>query len=375
VAVDLERQGGAPDQSPRRCANLVQIRDARHHHHEFVAADASDGIALALGADQQLGHLLQQRIARLVAEAVIDVLEAVEIDIEKDDLLARTSSVQRLLDPLVKERAIGQAGEAVVQREPLGPLARFDLLGRVACRAAIADEVALTVIGGLTGQPVDPLAPMGIHELGVDVAKRGARGDLGIMSAPVGQAARRLQELRVGKAEHLGHRVPRRFGEAVGDVGQAETGIGFPYPVGGGLGDVPETRLAGMYCLFELFALGNIGGQSDEPLTPIDPKLAPNVRNPDLLAVGPLEPEFEIVRDIVVDRRRDRQAHRSPVVTVDERDEGVDRADLRLRAHPRRRRSDARPWSRYRAPMRKPGWRAMPARRAPRSRAALVRPP
>ena len=59
----------------------TQVGGPVEHHHELVAAEPAQQCALA---DQRLfetpGHPHQQLVAGLVAEAVVDDLEAVEID-------------------------------------------------------------------------------------------------------------------------------------------------------------------------------------------------------------------------------------------------------------------------------------------------------
>jgi hypothetical protein len=54
-------------------------------------------------------------VAGGVAEAVVDVLEVVEVDEQHRDV-GGADGRQRLLDPLGEQRAVGQAGQPVVER-------------------------------------------------------------------------------------------------------------------------------------------------------------------------------------------------------------------------------------------------------------------
>ena len=48
--------------------------------HELVAAPAADHVGVAHGARQPSGTFLQHEVAELVAERVVDLLEAVQVD-------------------------------------------------------------------------------------------------------------------------------------------------------------------------------------------------------------------------------------------------------------------------------------------------------
>ena len=92
-------------------------RSVGQQHAELVAAEAGDGVALAERLLQAVRDLLQQAVARVVAERVVDLLEVVEVDQHhgRGDVRAAAGG-DRLLDAVAEERAVGQAGERVVQR-------------------------------------------------------------------------------------------------------------------------------------------------------------------------------------------------------------------------------------------------------------------
>ncbi len=92
-------------------------RPALDEHDELVTTETGDRVAFAQRAQQSSGHRLEQLVARLVAEGVVHLLEAVEIHEQRRGLGAVAPGAgQHLLDPVEDERAVRQAGERVVQR-------------------------------------------------------------------------------------------------------------------------------------------------------------------------------------------------------------------------------------------------------------------
>ena len=64
-----------------RCSALA-CAGLRGEHAELVAAEAHDGVLRAHGVDERRGGVAQQLVAGVVAEAVVDGLEAVEVERE-----------------------------------------------------------------------------------------------------------------------------------------------------------------------------------------------------------------------------------------------------------------------------------------------------
>ena len=66
---------------PMRCATSTALARvaALEHHRELVAAEAGHGVALADGLAQAPADLDQQLVAEVMAEGVVDLLEAVEV--------------------------------------------------------------------------------------------------------------------------------------------------------------------------------------------------------------------------------------------------------------------------------------------------------
>ena len=73
---------------------------------------------------QALGDGLEQFVAALVAERVVDALEFVEVQIKHRELLAAPDALERLLELLAEEHPVGQIGQRIVVRQMRDPLLR-----------------------------------------------------------------------------------------------------------------------------------------------------------------------------------------------------------------------------------------------------------
>ena len=94
----------------------------RHQHHEFIAADARHGVVAAQVATQTQRHILEQQVADMVAERIVDRLEAIEVEEHQREVAAVALDLaDHLLDAVFQQDAVGQTGEVVVQGE-LGQL-------------------------------------------------------------------------------------------------------------------------------------------------------------------------------------------------------------------------------------------------------------
>ncbi|MNN38675.1 hypothetical protein D3C81_1526830 [compost metagenome] len=96
--------------------NRFFIRLVSQQQHEFIAALARHGIAFAQAGGQALRGDLEQFIANLVPEAVIDECELVEVEEGNRGQLAVAFGMQdRLLHAIVEQGAIRQAGQRIVR--------------------------------------------------------------------------------------------------------------------------------------------------------------------------------------------------------------------------------------------------------------------
>ena len=132
VPIEGDRQAQGADDFFRDGRDILGDGHVFQHHQELIAADASDRVILTQDIAQALRRGGQQAVSRFVAEAVIDVLE--RIDIEKNHrqtLLATPRAAQALGQALVDKMAVRQPRELIVVRQllqlPLGILELTDV--------------------------------------------------------------------------------------------------------------------------------------------------------------------------------------------------------------------------------------------------------
>ena len=106
-----------------------------HQQRKLVAADARDDVALAQAGLQAVGAIEQHAVADFVAQAVVDLLEAVEVEQQQRQ---RTAAAPRQADRIGQRMAhlaaVEQAGQRIGAGQGLDALARTDQLGLVAKR-------------------------------------------------------------------------------------------------------------------------------------------------------------------------------------------------------------------------------------------------
>ena len=105
-------ENGMPSASTSAAAGRsrsAQPVDAFEQDGELVARQPRHGVGGAHGADQPLGHGLQQPIARIVAERVVDVLEVVEVEEHHGHVaLGAAGERERVLDAIAEQVAVGE---------------------------------------------------------------------------------------------------------------------------------------------------------------------------------------------------------------------------------------------------------------------------
>ena len=90
-------------------------------HDELVAAEAREDVGLAHGPGEALRDRLQQQVAGIVAQRVVDALEVVEVEEQARDVVRVALRLrQHLPQLLVEQRPVRQPGQDVVLREPVG---------------------------------------------------------------------------------------------------------------------------------------------------------------------------------------------------------------------------------------------------------------
>ena len=83
LAVDRDRVATPSGGCASRSAAGVALGEAGAEHRELVAAHPGHDVDIADDAADALGDAHQHPVARLVAEAVVDRLEVVEVDVEQ----------------------------------------------------------------------------------------------------------------------------------------------------------------------------------------------------------------------------------------------------------------------------------------------------
>ncbi|HJU38097.1 MAG TPA: PAS domain S-box protein, partial [Tahibacter sp.] len=171
MTVDLERLGERGEHLPRDDLGRGRVARGRRQHGEFVAAVAREHAAVAEARREAFGDGDQQAVAGGMAEAVVDELEAVEI--EKQHRVVEPSERLRALEPLrhqaVEQLAVRQLGQRIVRRGAFELAFEAVPLGHVAQRAA---EVVDVVEAEHAGADVHAqLAPVLVPEPGFVVVR------------------------------------------------------------------------------------------------------------------------------------------------------------------------------------------------------------
>ncbi|MNH36341.1 hypothetical protein D3C79_971210 [compost metagenome] len=84
-AVPVQAQGLTQDLTDflDHKVGIVRRVNAVQQHHEFIAADAGHGVDFPHAALEPVGHRLQQHVADRVPMGVVDLLEAVKVDVQQ----------------------------------------------------------------------------------------------------------------------------------------------------------------------------------------------------------------------------------------------------------------------------------------------------
>ena len=119
LAGKIERRGDRSQDLVGQGGYVRAAADLRLHEQELVATQPGQGVGGADHGVDPLGYRAQQPIAHGMAQGVVDVLEAVEVEQEHGDHAALAASMGQLLaEPVMQQGAVGQPGEPVVQGQP-----------------------------------------------------------------------------------------------------------------------------------------------------------------------------------------------------------------------------------------------------------------
>ncbi|MNS72333.1 hypothetical protein D3C72_1057400 [compost metagenome] len=126
------------------------LRRHRRHGHELVAALPGDELAVPQRIPQMVRDAAQQLVADGVAVQVVDLLEAVQVQGEQGQGLARPDGRRLAAETLQEGGAVGQAGQAVVARQ-MGDAALLGLTGAQVAHG-VEHDVALAGVVALGRQ-------------------------------------------------------------------------------------------------------------------------------------------------------------------------------------------------------------------------------
>jgi hypothetical protein len=107
---------------------LHQIRDIGRighrglHDRKLVAAQPRHDVGFPETPSQPGRHGLEQFVAALVSEGVVDALEFVEVQIEHRQPFAASDTPERLLELFAEKHPVGQVGQRIVVRQMRDPL-------------------------------------------------------------------------------------------------------------------------------------------------------------------------------------------------------------------------------------------------------------
>ncbi|MNO34805.1 hypothetical protein D3C76_248490 [compost metagenome] len=154
VLAGLERRVEAGQQLVGDGAGVTGFVQAGQQDDELVAAQAGHGVDITHLLLQALGNALEQQVADRVAEAVVDVLETVEVKEQHRALaVGHLRAGERGLQAVLEQGTIGQAGQRVV----VGLVVELGLgvleAGDVGEHGDEVGDLALSVAHGADGQP------------------------------------------------------------------------------------------------------------------------------------------------------------------------------------------------------------------------------
>ncbi len=99
----------------RQLAQLLNPKRSLQQQGELIAAQARQGVAVITQLQKALGNQLQQLVTGIVAQAVVDAFEPVQVDKQQRQLAVLTTGTRhRRVQALGQQQAIGQLGQGVM---------------------------------------------------------------------------------------------------------------------------------------------------------------------------------------------------------------------------------------------------------------------
>ena len=269
AAADRERRAQRLLDAEGDHVGLLLLDEAVQQDRELVAAQPGQRVALPQAAFEAAGDRDQQLVADEVAEAVVDHLEPIEIEIQDGEPVAVAPLLELVEAPAQafdEQRAVAQASQRIQEPGAAQPLLRERPFGRVGQRPgdphrplagashrhAAAQEPAVAAV--LVAQPVLVLEVLGpARQVRVErLLER--RGVLRVNAANplIGAANSR----RRGQPQHRAP--PRR------DVELLRPQVPFPQSVDGAFGGKRKPLLAPLQRPFDAGAFGDVAPEQGQ---------------------------------------------------------------------------------------------------------------
>ena len=255
VAVELGALGEVGLQVFGEADGFAGVGDVVEEHRELIAADPADHVARAGEGADAGGDEAQEVVASGVAEAVVDDVEAFDVDVQHRKQAAGdpVGVAQGVLQVFGEQGAVGEAGEAVV--EGVVEELVFDALAQVDVADRAGHPHGATGVGIVDGHAAgeDPaVAAVGVKDAVLDGELGGFALEVGDHAQAEGFAVFRVQAGVEGVAvvEHGAGRDAEDFGKARGEVGLVAHDVPVPQAVVGGAGGEGVA----------LFAVGELAG-------------------------------------------------------------------------------------------------------------------
>jgi hypothetical protein len=246
VAADLHGRVEGAEHRVRHGDGLLGAGGALQQDHELVAAHARDQVAGAGDAPvEAVGDGHEQLVADVVAEAVVDDLEPVEVEVAEREPGVRRGVVEEGGEPLVEECPVRQVRQRVVQRlVPQAALQQVTLTDVLEHRHHVAPDAGFVADERHGEVGPDDLAVLAevplLHAEVVDLALHELPVDLPHVGSVV-----RMDEVRGGADHQLVHCVPEHVGQRLVDVENLAVEVGQADADRGVGEDGTEPRLAG----------------------------------------------------------------------------------------------------------------------------------
>ena len=96
MPLDGHRQTQLGRQARRHPRQARQVAVGIEQHGKLIAGQARDGVCLRQRIDQAPGHFLQQLVGDFMTQAVVEQLEAIQIDVQQ-----RQAAITALAHPLM----------------------------------------------------------------------------------------------------------------------------------------------------------------------------------------------------------------------------------------------------------------------------------